>query len=220
MKQDEAIVSAGPRPYVSKKPLILDYYLFTEEHEPYLVNSLSKLQLRCRLCNREIAASIKITSNWITHLKAVHRPEYMEFIKLRPPKMKFDRATMMMTPQQYQAHASGQHLNNNTNNNSNHTFSQLTNGNAAYADEDGVEFLDEADTEYNMNNSNEDSHWDGNGEVEAANNWFIDEQTGESMKKSYFKRELTFSVGNLYNKLFFTSIIQSSEKEGPGFWAC
>ena len=57
------------------KPIILDYYEFdNNKHGQYLENArkLEKFKIKCKYCDKQINASVYVTSNWITHLKAKH----------------------------------------------------------------------------------------------------------------------------------------------------
>ena len=174
-----------------KKPLILDYYVFTEEHEPYLKNTLNKLQLTCKICNREIAASIKITSNWITHLKVAHLNDYQEYSKKKAPKVKYNKMLTLM--QQNQQTAYNTNLNydaqrftnnlNGTNSVQDHTAYYDMNDDE---NEDDILDYEENDNEYfkveqgnwnststNPNKSVENTSLDEN------ENWFADEQNSK-----------------------------------------
>ena len=173
-----------------KKPLILDYYVFTEEHEPYLKNTLQKLLLTCKICNREIAASIKITSNWITHLKVAHLNEYQEYSKKKAPKVKYNKMLSLMQQNHPTAYIPNvnydpQRFNNNNNGlNGNNSLQDPMSYYDANEEENEDEILEyeENDNEYfkveqgnwnststNHNKSTENTSLDEN------DNWFADE---------------------------------------------
>ena len=54
------------------KPKILELYNFDESHAKYLENIHSSFKLKCKLCNQYISASIRVTSNWISHYKYLY----------------------------------------------------------------------------------------------------------------------------------------------------
>lgn len=67
---------------MSKKPLILDYYHFKKSiHSSYIDNPTKNFKLKCKTCQTHISASVKVTSNWITHLKITHDDEYNEYLE-------------------------------------------------------------------------------------------------------------------------------------------
>ena len=57
------------------KPKILDLYNFDESHEKYLADIHKSFKLKCKLCGQNISASIRETSNWISHYKSSHIEE-------------------------------------------------------------------------------------------------------------------------------------------------
>ena len=61
------------------KPKILELYNLDESHAKYLENIHSSFKLKCKLCNQYISASIRVTSNWISHYKYTHIDEYKTF---------------------------------------------------------------------------------------------------------------------------------------------
>ena len=64
--------------------LIFRYYNWdSTQHDKYLENEETKKQkffLLCKNCNKKITASIKITSNWISHLRVAHITQYNEYL--------------------------------------------------------------------------------------------------------------------------------------------
>ena len=161
-KEPLALTSPTVKLSVSpRRPLILDYYFFTVEHEPYLKNTLNKLHLTCKICYREIMASIKITSNWITHLKTVHANEYQDYINKKMPKVKFKKIGMLMQSHHQQQPSDSLLIANSLNYeqklNSHH--SNETNTNAMTYDENDEENeedifeYEENDNEYLKNES-------------------------------------------------------------------
>lgn len=177
----------------SRRPLILDYYYFTEEHESYLTNTLNKLHLKCRLCNREIAASIKITSNWITHLKTVHLSEYQEYALNKIPKVRYNRS-MLINQQNYKMNDSFQSSLTANNMNYDQRFTNVLNGanqltfddNEEENEEDLIDY-EENENEYFKNENNSWNETNNNNKSEDASNldangnWFADEQNNNSL---------------------------------------
>lgn len=72
---------------MNKKPLILEYYKFDHENNIYLSKPSEVFKVPCLFCNQEIKASIRITSNLITHLKSFHKDQFAEFTKKRDEKL-------------------------------------------------------------------------------------------------------------------------------------
>ena len=76
------------------KPIILDFYNFNEEHKNYLVKIKDRFVLSCRSCDQKIRASIRVTSNWISHLRTQHPIEYDRFEKLREARVSHQVSTL------------------------------------------------------------------------------------------------------------------------------
>ena len=64
---------------MNKSKPILDYYEFTEIHHKYFDDINTVFRLPCKICTKIIGASIKITSNWIAHLKSCHSEKHLEY---------------------------------------------------------------------------------------------------------------------------------------------
>jgi hypothetical protein len=199
-----AVASALTKPFL-KKPLILDYYHFTEEHEPYLKNTLNKLLLTCKICNREIAASIKITSNWITHLKVAHMNEYQEYSKKKAPKVKYNKLLGMMHQNQQQP------ISSNYIPNVNYDPQRYPNGlNGVNSQQDPLSYYEtneddneEDILEYEENDNeyfkSEQNNWNStssnhnksteNNSLEENENWFAVEQNSEYYRNNIYSLE-------------------------------
>ncbi|CAF1108654.1 unnamed protein product [Brachionus calyciflorus] len=65
------------------KPLILDFYGFKDEHHKFLEQILVAFPLKCNFCKSVIRASIKITSNWVGHLRTNHPEEFKNYSELK-----------------------------------------------------------------------------------------------------------------------------------------
>ena len=66
------------------KPTILNFFDFKEEHQKFLLCSIVKIgfQVNCLTCIKPYRSSIKVTSNWITHIRS-HPAEYQKYLDLR-----------------------------------------------------------------------------------------------------------------------------------------
>lgn len=61
-------------------PTILKYYdINLSEHGKYLLQPTKNFDVKCKYCPARIRASVKITSNWITHLKRFHNVAYQDY---------------------------------------------------------------------------------------------------------------------------------------------
>lgn len=71
------------------KPIILDFYEFdVSKHSQYLESSskFEKFKIKCKFCDKQILASVYVTSNWITHLKAKHTNEFNQYNIKKTPR--------------------------------------------------------------------------------------------------------------------------------------
>lgn len=63
------------------KPIILDYYLFEDQHQIYFQKPYEAFKVNCSICKAPVKASIRVTSNWISHVKNHHQEEYSDYLK-------------------------------------------------------------------------------------------------------------------------------------------
>lgn len=68
------------------KPLILDYYIFEEKHNTFYQKQYETFRLNCTVCKTPVKASLRVTSNWVSHFKNFHQQEYAEYLKKKESK--------------------------------------------------------------------------------------------------------------------------------------
>lgn len=65
---------------MSSKPLIFNYYEFDESiHSTYLEKTDQIFKLKCKNCTKFISGSVKVNSNWKTHLRVRHVEKLNEY---------------------------------------------------------------------------------------------------------------------------------------------
>jgi hypothetical protein len=61
-------------------PVILEFYVF-DEPKKFIVNRPKEsVNLKCKSCSQSVRASLKVTSNWVSHLKAKHEIEFQNYL--------------------------------------------------------------------------------------------------------------------------------------------
>ena len=71
---------------MTRRPLIFNYYKYVpEEHDQYFEkhNYSTGFSMQCLICEKPVKASVKVNSNWISHLRSCHPGAFFEFKQMR-----------------------------------------------------------------------------------------------------------------------------------------
>lgn len=67
---------------MSKRPYILNYFKYNpDEHDQYFEKNhyATTFSIKCAICDKAVRASVKVNSNWISHLRSCHPDTFQEF---------------------------------------------------------------------------------------------------------------------------------------------